>query len=210
MVRVVTVRPVERKLECQCEGERKREPDIAILESELGSYNYESTELTVDCGSMEEAYRTIIAYNDAREEEGYNFLGHALSKARKAMKIPVPIFSTPPVDEPLKLYMLRQSEFTREDAYNCCIVLARNEEEARNTHPLGSQAWTNRIPSWISAKKKHLIDVMELGVSTIKDMGPGTVLSKTVVGDDDRHLSREVRYYEYWKKEQDEEVVATV
>lgn len=80
----------------------------------------------------------------------------------------------------LKLYLIMQSENTGYDTYDSAVVVAKNEEIARNTYPgTGNQIdWTEEPYCWCSRPEN--VEVRYLGDAV--NLNPGVICASFNAG----------------------------
>jgi hypothetical protein len=58
------------------------------------------------------------------------------------------------------IYNIKQSERNDYDTYSDCVVVADNEDDARNMNPDGPQEWARRFSSWASSPEKVTVTLI--------------------------------------------------
>lgn len=63
------------------------------------------------------------------------------------------------------------------DTYSDFVVVAKSEEDARNTHPHDNESWDSPYDTtWIKSTDKHLLTVTCLGLCTNETLKQGHVV----------------------------------
>jgi len=79
----------------------------------------------------------------------------------------------------MNIYLLWQGDNNGYDTYDSCVVIAKNEDEARKIHPNGDESWDHPYGTW--ASRPEYVKVELIGV-TVPGQISGVVVSSFNAG----------------------------